>query len=146
MKTALRQPGVTTVILDLTLTTFSAAPAVSARSRTPAGWPAPTALTCGSSFPRRAAGRFLRLDGFDRVLAIHPTLRAALTVPRASPEGTRTALWPRCPVEGAFGHPYRDRLAAGLAPGSRPRTRSHHRTAMTVPSSCTATAQPKASR
>lgn len=33
-------------------------------------------------------------SGFDRVLAIYPTLRAALTAPRASAEDTRSALGP----------------------------------------------------
>jgi hypothetical protein len=65
--------------------------------------------------PSSPLAGFFASNGFDRVLAIYPTLRAALTVPRASREGTRTALWPRCPVEGAFGHPHLDRLAAGLA-------------------------------
>ena len=46
------------------------------------------------SFPVEPAGRFFASTGFDRVVAIYPTLCAALTTPPASAEDTRSALCP----------------------------------------------------
>lgn len=85
------EPGVTTVILDLTLTTFFDSAGLSkiavARRLATAYHIDLRAVVPQSS----ALAGFFASSGFDRVLAIYPTLRAALTAPRASREDTPSA-------------------------------------------------------
>ena len=138
------EPGVTTVILDLTLTTFFDSAGLSKIA---------DARQLASAYridlrvvvpPSSPLAGFFASSGFDRVLAIYPTLRAALTAPRPSREDTRTALWPavrsngRSTTRTGTGSPRDWARAAGrgrAATSGPPR-----------PNSCTATAQPKASR
>jgi anti-anti-sigma factor len=85
------EPGVTTVIIDLTLTTFldsaGLGKIVIAR-RLATAYRIDLRLVVPASGP--LAG-FFASSGYDRVLAIYPTLRGALTAPRAPGEGTRSA-------------------------------------------------------
>ena len=85
------EPGVTTVILDLTLTTFfdsaGLGKIVIAR-RLATAYHIDLRVVVPASSP--LAG-FFASSGYDRVLAIYPTLRGALTAPRAPGEGTRSA-------------------------------------------------------
>jgi anti-sigma B factor antagonist len=88
------EPGVTTVIIDLTMTTFfdSAGLAKLAVGRRLA-----TAYHIDLRVvvpPASPLTGFLASSGFDRMLAIYPTLREALIAPRASGAGTRSALPP----------------------------------------------------
>jgi anti-anti-sigma factor len=85
------EPGVTTVILDLTLTTFfdSAGLGKIAIARRLAGvYHIDLRVVVAPSSPLAA---FFASSGYDRVLAIYPTLRGALTAPRGSRAGTRSA-------------------------------------------------------
>jgi anti-anti-sigma factor len=88
------EPGVTTVILDLTLTTFfdsAGLSKIAVARRLASAYRIDLRVVVPQSSP--LAG-FFASSGFDRVLAIYPTLRAALTAPRASAEDTRSALGP----------------------------------------------------
>ena len=85
------EPGVTTVILDLTLTTFfdSAGLAkITVARQLAAAYHIDLRVVVPPSSP--LAG-FFGSSGLDRVLAIYPTLRGALTAPRASRPGTSGA-------------------------------------------------------
>jgi anti-anti-sigma factor len=140
------EPGVTTVILDLTLTTFfdsAGLSKIAVARRLASAYRIDLRVVVPPSSP--LAG-FFASSGFDRLLAIYPTLRAALTAPRPSREDTRTALCPAARSKGRSTTRTGTGSPRDWAPSSRPRTRSHQRAAMTVPNSCTATAQPKASR
>jgi anti-anti-sigma regulatory factor len=138
--------GGTTVILDQTLTTFFDSTGLSKIA---------DARQLASAYridlrvvvpPSTPLAGFFASSGFDRVLAMYPTLRAALTAPRALREDTRTALCPAARSKGRSTTRTGTGSPRDWALSSRPRTRSHQRTAITVPRSCTATAQPKASR
>jgi anti-anti-sigma factor len=88
------EPGVTTVILDLTPTTFfdtMGLSKIAVARRLATVYHIDLRVVVPPASP--LAGFFVS-SGFDRVLAIYPTLRAALTAPRASAEDTRTALCP----------------------------------------------------
>jgi anti-anti-sigma factor len=88
------EPGVTTVILDLMLTTsFDSAglSKIAVARRLATAYRIDLRVVVPPSSP--LAG-FFASSGFDRVLAIYPTLRAALTAPRASREDTHSALCP----------------------------------------------------
>ncbi len=140
------EPGVTTVILDLTLTTsFDSAglSKIADARQLASAYRIDLRVVVPTSSP--LAG-FFASNGFDRVLAIHPTLRAALTAARVSREDTRTALCPAARSKGRSTTRTGTGSPRDWAPSSRPRTRSHQRTAITVPRSCMPTAQPKASR
>lgn len=106
------EPGVTTVILDLTTTTFfdSAGLAKITIARQLATvYHIDLRVVAPPSSP--LAG-FFASSGLDRVLAIYPTLRGALTAPRvsaarasgagASAAGARSALPPSGPGPGAW--------------------------------------------
>jgi len=85
------EPGVTTVILDLTLTTFfdSAGLAkVTVARQLATAYHIDLRVVVPPSSP--LAG-FFGSSGLDRVLAIYPTLRGALTAPRTSRPGTSGA-------------------------------------------------------
>ena len=82
------EPGVTTVILDLTLTTFfdSAGLAeITVARQLAAAYHIDLRVVVPPSSP--LAG-FFGSSGLDRVLAIYPTLRGALTAPRTSRPAT----------------------------------------------------------
>jgi anti-anti-sigma factor len=82
------EPGVTTVILDLTLTTFfdSAGLAkITVARQLATAYHIDLRVVVPPSSP--LAG-FFGSSGLDRVLAIYPTLRGALTAPRTSRPGT----------------------------------------------------------
>jgi anti-anti-sigma factor len=82
------EPGVTTVILDLTLTTFfdSAGLAeITVARQLAATYHIDLRVVVPPSSP--LAG-FFGSSGLDRMLAIYPTLRGALTAPRTSRPGT----------------------------------------------------------
>ena len=82
------EPGVSTVILDLTLTTFfdSAGLAeITVARQLAAAYHIDLRVVVPPSSP--LAG-FFGSSGLDRVLAIYPTLRGALTAPRTSRPGT----------------------------------------------------------
>ncbi len=84
------EPGVTTVILDLTPTTSldSAGLGEMAIARRLAGSNhIDLRVVVPTSSP--LAG-FFASSGYDRLLAIYPTLRGALTAPRESGTGTRS--------------------------------------------------------
>jgi anti-anti-sigma factor len=109
------EPGVSTVILDLTLTTFfdSAGLAkITIARQLAAAYHIDLRVVVPSSSP---LALFFASSGLDRVVAIYPTLRTALTAPRtlglgaassgapaagASGAGTRSALPP--PGRGAW--------------------------------------------
>jgi anti-sigma B factor antagonist len=81
------EPGVTTVILDLTLTTFfdSAGLAkITVARELATAYHIDLRVVVPPSSP--LAG-FFGSSGLDRVLAIYPTLRGALTAPRTSRPG-----------------------------------------------------------
>jgi anti-sigma B factor antagonist len=81
------EPGVTTVILDLTLTTFfdSAGLAkITVARELATAYHIDLRVVVPPSSP--LAG-FFGSSGLDRVLAIYPTLRGALTAPRTSMPG-----------------------------------------------------------
>jgi anti-anti-sigma factor len=83
------EPGVTTVILDLTLTTFFDSAGLSniaAARRLASAYLIELRVVVPPSSP--LAG-FFTSSGFDRVLVIYPTLRAALTASRAPREESR---------------------------------------------------------
>jgi anti-anti-sigma factor len=85
------EPGVTTVILDLTLTTFfdsAGLGKIAIARRLATAYHIDLRVVVPASSP--LAG-FFASSGYDRVLAIYPTLRGALTAPRASGEGARSA-------------------------------------------------------
>jgi anti-anti-sigma factor len=85
--TAALEPGVTTVILDLTLTTFfdSAGLAkITVARELATAYHIDLRVVVPPSSP--LAG-FFGSSGLDRVLAIYPTLRGALTAPRSSGAG-----------------------------------------------------------
>jgi anti-anti-sigma factor len=108
--TAALEPGVTTVILDLTLTTFfdSAGLAkITVARELATAYHIDLRVVVPPSSP--LAG-FFGSSGLDRVLAIYPTLRGALTAPRSpgapgagapgadpSGAGARSALPPASP-------------------------------------------------
>ena len=82
------EPGVTTVILDLTLTTFfdSAGLAkITVARQLAAAYHIDLRVVVPPSSPLVG---FFGSSGLDRVLAIYPTLRGALTAPRGSRPGT----------------------------------------------------------
>jgi anti-sigma B factor antagonist len=82
------EPGVTTVILDLTLTTFfdSAGLAkITVARELAAAYHIDLRVVVPPSSP--LAG-FFGSSGLDREVAIYPTLRGALTAPRTSRPGT----------------------------------------------------------
>jgi anti-anti-sigma factor len=82
------EPGVSTVVLDLTLTTFfdSAGLAkITVARQLAAAYHIDLRVVVPPSSP--LAG-FFGSSGLDRVLAIYPTLRGALTAPRTSRPGT----------------------------------------------------------
>ena len=137
------EPGVTTVILDLTLTTFfdSAGLAeITVARELATAYHIDLRVVVPPSSP--LAG-FFGSSGLDRVLAIYPTLRGALTAPRtsrpatsrpgtsrpgtsgadASGAGTRSALPPSVPAPGSpVASPGAGRTDAGpSAPGRGPR-------------------------
>jgi anti-anti-sigma factor len=88
------EPGVTTVILDLTLTTFfdSAGLAeIESGRRLAIAHHIDLRIVVPPSSP--LAG-FFASSGLDRVLPTYPTLRGALTAPRGSGAGARSALSP----------------------------------------------------
>ena len=144
------EPGVTTVILDLTLTTFfdSAGLAeITVARQLATAYHIDLRVVVPPSSP--LAG-FFGSSGLDRVLAIYPTLRGALTAPRAiqagyvrpgtsgagaSGAGTRSALPPSGPrrlgrrwrhlepVELTPDHPHRQALADAASRAARPATR-----------------------
>jgi anti-anti-sigma factor len=86
------EPGVTTVILDLTLTTLIDSAGLSeiadARGLASA-YRIDLRVVVPPSSPLAAS---FASSGSDRVLTIYPALRAALTAPRASQQDSRTAL------------------------------------------------------
>jgi anti-anti-sigma factor len=85
------EPGVTTVILDLTLTTFfdSAGLAkITVARQLATDYHIDLRVVVPPSSP--LAG-FFGSSGLDRVLAIYPTLRGALTAPRVSGAGATGA-------------------------------------------------------
>ena len=85
------EPGVTTVILDLTLTTFldSAGLGKLALARRLArAYHIDLRVVVPTLSP--LAG-FFASSGYDRLLALHPTLRGALTAPRESGADTCSA-------------------------------------------------------
>jgi anti-anti-sigma factor len=86
------EPGVTRVILDLTLTTFfdSAGLAeIESGRRLAIAYHIDLRIVVPPSSP--LAG-FFASSGLDRLLAVYPTLRGALTAPRSSAADTRSAL------------------------------------------------------
>jgi anti-anti-sigma factor len=88
------EPGVTTVILDLTLTTFfdsAGLGKIAIARRLATAYHIDLRVVVPTSSP--LAG-FFASSGYDRVLAIYPTLRGALTAPRESAEDTRSSLSP----------------------------------------------------
>lgn len=92
--TAALEPGVTTVILDLTLTTFfdsAGLGEIETARRLAIAYHIDLRVIVPEPSP--LAG-FFASSGLDRVLAIYPTLRAALTAPRAPGADTRSALSP----------------------------------------------------
>ena len=81
------EPGVTTVILDLTLTTFfdSAGLAkITTARQLAAAYHIDLRVVVPSSSP---LALFFASSGLDRVVAIYPTLRTALTAPRTPGPG-----------------------------------------------------------
>ena len=85
------EPGVTTVILDLTLTTFfdsAGLGKIAIARRLASAYHIDLRVVVPASSP--LAG-FIASSGYDRLLAIYPTLRGALTAPRESGAGTRSA-------------------------------------------------------
>ena len=101
------EPGVSTVILDLTLTTFFDSAGL---AEITVGRQLATAYHIDLRVvvpPSSPLAGFLGSSGLDRVLAIYPTLRGALTAPHgsrpgtsgagASGAGTRSALPPSVP-------------------------------------------------
>jgi anti-anti-sigma factor len=92
--TAALEPGVTIVILDLTLTTFfdsAGLGEIETARRLAAAYRIDLRVIVPGSSP--LAG-FFASSGLDQVLMIYPTLRAALTGPRAPGADTRPALSP----------------------------------------------------
>jgi anti-anti-sigma factor len=88
------EPRVTTVILDLTPTTFfdsAGLSKIAVARRLASAYCIDLRVVVPPSSP--LAG-FFASSGFDRVLPIYPTLRTALTAPRASREDTHSALCP----------------------------------------------------
>lgn len=88
------EPGVTTVILDLTLTTFfdsSGLGEIAIARSLAAAYRIGLRVVVPDSSP--LAG-FFASAGYDRLLAIYPTLRAALTAPRDSGAGTSAEIKP----------------------------------------------------
>jgi anti-anti-sigma factor len=98
------EPGVTTVIIDLTLTTFFDSAGfgkIAIARRLASAYHIDLRVVVPVSSP--LAGLFAS-SGYDRVLAIYPTLRGALTAPRDSAEGTCSALSPSaCPARAGGG-------------------------------------------
>jgi anti-anti-sigma factor len=85
------EPGVTTVIIDLTLTTFidsAGLGKLAIARRLATAYHIDLRLVVPASSP--LAG-FFASSGYDRVLGIYPTLRGALTAPPAPGEGARSA-------------------------------------------------------
>jgi len=85
------EPGVTTVILDLTLTTFfdSAGLAkITIARQLAADYHIDLRVVVPSSSP---LALFFASSGLDRVVAIYPTLRTALTAPRTPGPGLGAA-------------------------------------------------------
>lgn len=84
------EPGVTTVIIDLTLTTFfdsAGLGKIAIARRLASAYHIDLRVVVPASSP--LAG-FLASGGYDPVLAIYPSLRGALTSPRDA-EDTRSA-------------------------------------------------------
>ena len=107
------EPGVTTVILDLTLTTFfdSAGLAkITVARELATAYHIDLRVVVPPSSP--LAG-FFGSSGLDRVLAIYPTLRGALTAPRTSRPGTSR------PGTSGAASPGRARLGRARAPRYR---------------------------
>jgi anti-anti-sigma factor len=85
------EPGVTTVILDLTMTTFfdnTGLGKIALARRLASAYHIDLRVVVPASSP--LAG-FFASSGYDRLLAVYPTLRGALTAPRESGAGTRSA-------------------------------------------------------
>ncbi len=85
------EPGVTMVILDLTLTTFfdsAGLGKIAVARRLASAYRIDLRVVVPPSNP--LAG-FFASSGFDRVLPVYPTLREALTASPASREDTRPA-------------------------------------------------------
>src|ERR1700691_4269940 len=104
------EPGVTTVILDLTLTTFfdSAGLAkITIARQLAAAYHIDLRVVVPSSSP---LALFFASSGLDRVVAIYPTLRRALTAPRTPGLG---AAGSGAPAAGASGAGTRSALPPG---------------------------------
>ena len=85
------EPGVTTVILDLTLTTFvnhAGLGKIAIASCLAGVYQTDLRVVVDPSSP--LAG-FFASSGYDQVLAVYPTLRDALTAPHTSGAGTSGA-------------------------------------------------------